>query len=219
MESNKLLIGVQFVDPRNNNKSLVFELIVLRDLTLRQLIDGIKYGLIKKGEDKFYKRCREIFNECVSVTDAGGLYKRITLTSYNDALLSEKVNGVRAAIRESDMKKTLVEAGFISATRIVFDPTESYRSYEINTSVIIPAFNHAQNGKDGFSLHDYNISTRQLSRFDDTPVEIIPPSNPPQKPEQNILMMLLPTVITISVTIISRIMTLYRFRKIQNTFT
>ena len=119
MESNKLLIGVQFVDPRNNNKSLVFELIVLRDLTLRQLIDGIKYGLIKKGEDKFYKRCREIFNECVSVTDAGGLYKRITLTSYNDALLSEKVNGVRAAIRESDMKKTLVEAGFISATRIV----------------------------------------------------------------------------------------------------
>ncbi len=207
MESNKLLIGVQFVDPRNNNKSLVFELIVLRDLTLRQLIDGIKYGLIKKGEDKFYKRCREIFNECVSVTDAGGLYKRITLTSYNDALLSEKVNGVRAAIRESDMKKTLVEAGFISATRIVFDPTESYRSYEINTSVIIPAFNPAQNGKDGFSFPDYNISTRQLSRFDDTPVEIIPPSNPPQKPEQNILMMLLPTVITISVTIISRIMT------------
>ena len=48
MESNKLLIGVQFVDPANNNKSLVFELIVLRDLTLRQLMDGIKYGLIKK---------------------------------------------------------------------------------------------------------------------------------------------------------------------------
>ena len=42
MESNKLLIGVQFVDPANNNKSLVFELIVLRDLTLRQLMDGIK---------------------------------------------------------------------------------------------------------------------------------------------------------------------------------
>lgn len=33
MESNKLLIGVQFVDPKNKNENLVFELIVLRDLT------------------------------------------------------------------------------------------------------------------------------------------------------------------------------------------
>ena len=105
MESNKLLIGVQFVDPANNNKSLVFELIVLRDLTLRQLMDGIKYGLIKKGNDKFYSRCRDIFNSCASAVDANGLYRRITLTTYNDAILTEKVNGTRAAIRESDMKK------------------------------------------------------------------------------------------------------------------
>ena len=68
MENNKLLIGVQFVDP-GNNKSLVFELMVLRDLTLKQLLDGIKYGLAKKGADKFYSRCKSIFDECGDYRD------------------------------------------------------------------------------------------------------------------------------------------------------
>lgn len=205
MESNKLLIGVQFIDPENNNKNLVFELIVLRDLSLKQLVDGVKYGLAKKGNDPFYRRCREIFDRCSS-PDSTGLYPKMTLTTYNDALKSEKIDGVRAAIREEDMSKALVDIGFISSTRLVFDPTGTYRSYEINTSVIIPAFNPSADDKDGISFPDYNISTRQLSRFDDTPVEIIPPSNPPQKPEQNIFFLLLPTIIMISVTIITRLM-------------
>ena len=207
MESNKLLIGVQFIDPNNNHENLVFELIVLRDLTLKQLIDGIKYGLIKKGDDPFYSKCRNIFNDCMSSMDKNGLYKKITLTSYNDALAGEKINGVRAAVTDKDMDKALDSIGFISSTRIVFDPTESYRSYEINTSVIIPAFNPSNDNNDGIAFPSYNISTRQLSKFDETPVEIIPPSAPPQKPEQNLFFTLMPTVIMIGITIITRVMT------------
>ncbi len=207
MESNKLLIGVQFIDTSENRENLVFELIVLRDLTLKQLIDGIKYGLIKKEDDPFYSKCRSIFNQCISSKTADGLYKKITLTSYNAALAGEKIDGVRAAITEKDMDKPLVSIGFISSTRIVFDPTESYRSYEINTSAIIPAFNPSSNETDGFSFPDYNISTRQLSKFDDTPVEIIPPSDPPQKPDQNLFFLLMPTVIMIGITIMTRVMT------------
>ena len=207
MESNKLLIGVQFVNPDDSYDSLVFELIVLRDLTLRQLIDGIKYGLEKKGDDPFYSKCRSIFNESISSCDSEGLYKKLTLTSYNDALGGKKINDIRAAVMEADMDKPLMSVGFISSTRIVFDPTEGYRSYEINTSAIIPAFNPVSGKDDGIVFPDYNISTRQLSRFDETPVEIIPPSGPPQKPEQNIFFMLLPTIIMIGVTIMTRVMT------------
>ena len=86
MESNKLLIGVQFIDPKNQNERLVFELIVLRDLTLKQLIDGIKYGLAKKGGDPFYSRCREIFERCAGDRGADGVFRKITMTSYNDAI-------------------------------------------------------------------------------------------------------------------------------------
>ena len=203
MESNKLLIGVQFIDQKSNQKSLVFELIVLRDLTMKQLIDGIKYGLAKKGEDPFYSRCRSIFNECISDVGADGVYRKITLTSYNDSLRSAKTDG-RVAITREDMGKTLFDAGFISSTRIVFDPACTYRSYEINTSALIPAFNPGDIGSDRIVFPEYNISTRQLSGFDDTPVQIIPPSAPPAKPEQNLFFMLLPTIITISITILTR---------------
>ena len=41
MESNKILIGVQFND--EHGASIIMELIVLRDITLKQLLDGIKY--------------------------------------------------------------------------------------------------------------------------------------------------------------------------------
>ncbi|MBR6102528.1 MAG: hypothetical protein IKP95_08880 [Ruminococcus sp.] len=203
MENNKLLIGVQFVDP-GNNKSLVFELMVLRDLTLKQLLDGIKYGLAKKGADKFYSRCKSIFDECGDYRDESGCYRRITLTAYNNALSGDKSDGGRFPITEDDMQRTLVDIGFISSTRIVFDPKEAYRSYEINTSAIIPAFNPSEQKGEGIAFPNYNISTRQLYRFDNTPVEIIPPSEPPQKSDQNLFFMLLPTLIMISVTILTR---------------
>ncbi|MBR1481559.1 MAG: hypothetical protein IJ598_01180 [Ruminococcus sp.] len=205
MESNKLLIGVQFIDPKNPKENLVFELIVLRDLTLRQLIDGVRYGLLKKGDDPFYARCRRVFEESIADRDAAGTYKKITLTSYNDAVAHKKSGGARAAVTQADMEKPLVAVGFISSTRLVFDPTERYRSFEINTSAVIPAF--SPDNEDGIAFPDYNISTRQLTRFDDTPVEIIPPSNPPQKTEQNIFFLLLPTIVMIAVTIMTRVMT------------
>lgn len=53
MESNKLLIGVQFNDERG--VGIVMELIVLRDITLRQLLDGIQYGLKKKCKEGVYQ--------------------------------------------------------------------------------------------------------------------------------------------------------------------
>ncbi|MER2080031.1 MAG: FtsK/SpoIIIE domain-containing protein [Ruminococcus sp.] len=205
MESNKLLIGVQFIDPDNTKENLVFELIVLRDLTLKQLIDGIRYGLLKKGEDPFYARCRGIFEKCIADRLPNGLYPKITMTSYNDAFARKKADGSRASVTREDMEKTLVSVGFISSTRLVFDPTERYRSFEINASAVIPAFS-PENGE-GVAFPEYNISTRQLTRFDDTPVEIIPPAAPPQKTEQNIFFLLLPTIVMIAVTILTRVMT------------
>ena len=177
MESNKLLIGVQFIDPDNT----------------------------KEGEDPFYARCRGIFEKCIADRLPNGLYPKITMTSYNDAFARKKADGSRASVTREDMEKTLVSVGFISSTRLVFDPTERYRSFEINASAVIPAFS-PENGE-GVAFPEYNISTRQLTRFDDTPVEIIPPAAPPQKTEQNIFFLLLPTIVMIAVTILTRVMT------------
>ena len=46
MESNKLLIGVQFIYLKNGTyEHLEFELYVLRDILFYQLLDGIQYGI------------------------------------------------------------------------------------------------------------------------------------------------------------------------------
>ncbi len=90
MESNKILIGVQFIDAKKADYHLVFELIVPRDLSVAQLLDGIKYGLAKRKEDAFYGLCHQIYQACISVKDANGAYKRIMLTSHNSALLMRR---------------------------------------------------------------------------------------------------------------------------------
>ena len=206
MESNKLLIGVQFIDSIKTGKSYVIELIVLRDLTVKQLIDGINYGLAKKcaGGDSICTICRDVFNECISVCDGEGNLKRVSLTSHSSSAYNRSVSDNRALLNLSDLNKTISDVGFISSTRIVFDPSESYRSYDVNTSAIIPAFNPKNTSRDAVTFPDYNISTRQLYKFDDTPVEIISAPSPPNKPEQNLFFMLLPTILMMSMMVLVR---------------
>ena len=202
MESNKLLIGVQFIDERGT--SMVIELIVLRDITLRQLYDGIKYGLEKKKSDEMYRACGRIFDVCVKSLDSAGIYRKITLTSYNESIGSEKNSKNRVIVRHADLNKKLYEVGFITSTKIVFDCTEKYQSFEVNTRSIIPPFNPGNREKTSVTFPEYNISTRQLYRFDETPVQILPPSDPPQQQHQNLFMLILPTLLMISAMTVVR---------------
>lgn len=200
MESNKLLIGLQFIN--EGQEAIFIELIVLRDMTLRQLFDGIKYGLAKKQEDAVYRSCKAIFDNCME-DDGSGVYKKICLTSHNNTRENDNVIDNRFVIKNSDFGKTLAEAGFISSTRVVFDPAGNYVSFNIadNNIEIIPAFN--QNGSH-VSFPNYNISTRQLYKFNNEPVEIIPPSDPPAKNEQNLFFTLLPTLLMVSMMVLVR---------------
>lgn len=202
MESNKLLIGIQFIG--TNGASIVIELIVLRDITLKQLLDGIKYGIAKKIDDAVYKTCSNIYNNCLKNPDSRGRFHKLTLTSYNSTLQFEKDDRGRVLLGISDFEKKLYEIGFITSTRIVFDCTEKYETYELNTSNIIPAFNPENKSNTFLTFPEYNISTRQMYQFDDTPIEIIPPSEPPQKQEQNLFFTMLPTVMMISSMVLVR---------------
>ena len=83
MESNKLLIGVQFNDEQG--ASIVMELIVLRDITLKQLLDGIKYGLVKKGNGDVYRICGNIYVNCLKAVDPDG--SKILLGNYTTVII------------------------------------------------------------------------------------------------------------------------------------
>jgi len=203
MESNKLLIGVQFID--ESGAGAVIELIVLRDITFGQLLDGIKYGLLKKSsDDELFEVCFNIYDECINSIRNNGIFNKITLTSYNEVMHFDIDSNYRVILGRHHLKTKLCDMGFITSTKLVFDCTESYQSFEVNTKDIIPAFNPNNRNNTPITFPEYNISTRQMYKFDETPVEIVPPSEPPQKPEQNLFLMLLPTFLMVGSMILVR---------------
>ena len=179
MESNKILIGIEFSDS-NNNTIGGFELMVLRDLSLNQLLEGIKLGLAKKAnsKDPEEKSVCERFNTIF--TTYCNMYDSVIITSSNAGIDSDIL------ISEHGDEK-LCDLGFITSTRILFNGSGQAKVYSLNNpDTIIPAFKS--------EFPQYNISSRQLSALDTEPVKIIPAPDPPSKPKLNILAMILPSM-------------------------
>lgn len=216
MENNKILIGIQFTNKDENSRYYHYniELYVLRDLSLFQLMEGIKYGLAKlsSGEDRnrgIYSICREIYSNCIAKieqeNDGKQYLSHITYTSFNNAKAESLVKGGdRTLFYLDDMKKPICELGFITSSRIIFDATGSFvPKGELDITNIIEAFNPSLTNR--VSFPEYNISTRQLFKFDDCPIEIIDPTDPPRKNNDSLFFMLLPSIVTIGVLMLVRL--------------
>ncbi len=215
MENNKLLIGIQFTykDQDEKYKHLNIELYVVRDITLYQLLSGIKYGLARlitedSKNSSIYQKCNEIYKNCVSKLETGRNGRQylthITFTSYNQSVAGNgaRDNG-RFAFYNDDIFKPICELGFITSSRLIFDETGDFPPHGmLDTSKIIEAFNPRCSKKIFFP--EYNISTRQLWKFDDTPIDIISPTDPPKKSKHGLFAMLLPSLISVGVLLIVR---------------
>ena len=123
MESNKILIGVEFGDGERVIGG--FELMVLRDLTLKQLIEGINTGLKNKtkSKDSSEKQLFENFSDIF--TDYCSIYDTIIITSSNEGI------DTGISISENGDKK-LYELGFITSTRIIFNSNGQAKVYSLN---------------------------------------------------------------------------------------
>ena len=220
MESNKLLIGITFYYSRKITKEdgsvttrldeYVQEFIVPRDATLRQLLEGVQYGFLKRikeyvnagGDQRSdeYKRemtclrcCMDCMNKIVDNT-----YPWITITSFDASVDGLIFKNGRVQITRDHESKKLYELGFLSSTRLVFDNTERFESFAVveNTDAgrITAAFRKG-NGAPELVFPKFNISNRQLYQFNTEPVEIIPPAQVPQKPKNTLLLSILPSLI------------------------
>lgn len=211
-----MLIGVQFTDKDRIGRvsHTNIELYVVRDITLMQLMDGIKYGLAKLAKSSseyadIYKRCFDILSRCLSETfvDRGGqvYFKNITFTSFNATVIGKEYRSdERFAFSVSDTEKALCDLGFITSSRIIFDATGSFVPRgSLNVDNVVEAFNPRTSQKIFFP--EYNISSRQLYQFDNTPVDIVAPTDPPQKPNNSLIGMLLPSMISLVIMMLVRV--------------
>ena len=213
MENNKILVGAQFgeVKENGNYNHINLELYVLRDILLGQFLDGIWYGLLRMAEEDpeygtVYRYCSEIFSKSFQGTWKSDHlnFDQITLTSYSR--LSTNAYNLRSGrfvFGPEDMSKPLYMLGIVPSSRIVFNAEGSCPLLgELKPQYVIEAF--SPKVFLGHTFPEYNISSRQLYRFDATPIKIIPPSDPPKRPNRSLAYVLLPTLITMGVMIASR---------------
>lgn len=101
-------------------------------------------------------------------------------------------------IKDKDDQKTLKELGFISSSHLIFDYTGKHTSAALfQKNDVIEAF------KD--DIPHYNISDRPLLKLDDESITIIPPTDPPQESKQNLLTILLPSLLMAGMMILIRL--------------
>lgn len=223
MENNKILIGVQFVRPAsegagnatsNRNVNYTIELYILRDLHLRQLLDGIRYGIEKLSStegpnQQIYRECNDIFLRCIDQEGREGsdkaYFSRILLTSFNASAVTEGINfRKRNAFYKDALDTPVCELGFITSSRVILDASGQLGAQgSFDTDYIIEAF-HPEMSEEIF-FPEYNISTRQLYQFDTEPIQILAPPEPPAKQERGLMSMLLPSLMTAGMLILVRI--------------
>lgn len=216
MENNKLLIGVQFTNEVSVGKFEHYniELFVPRDIMISQLLEGIKYGLKKRAisgakNSDVYEQCRGVFSQTISKTavdENGRQYlTHVTFTSFDfnkaDGVIKK---GDRCTFYVEELARPICELGFITSSRIIFDLSGHFQAQGmLDTSNLIDAFN--PNKSDSIFFPEYNISTRQLYRFDEKAIEIIDPTEPPQKNNNSLFSMLLPSIVSIGVLLAVRV--------------
>lgn len=88
--------------------------------------------------------------------------------------------------------------GFMTTTRVIFDCSNAHAGrFLFQEGELNAAFKN--------SIPEYNISDRPLYELDSTPVNIIQPTNPPQKNKQNFIAMLLSPLLMMGSMLVLRL--------------
>lgn len=177
MKNNEIMISAKFV---NDNISQELSFLMLKDITLKALVESIYYGLKKSGdyEEPFdlldnYLRTRK---ELQVLYNSNGDFNIIDIT--------QKVDGKRVL----DMK--LNELGFVTSSCILFTP-----DIKVTPSALFKPNANSYILESEDSL-EYNISTRRLNVIEPSIIDIIPPNEMPQKDKSSFLDVIIPTVLS-----------------------
>lgn len=172
----------------------------------------------ERSEKDIYILCWRIFQDCInSYREEEIIYERWESDEWEKGLSPYRVAIGSINKREKEEcsadstahpdqiwlrksihgKKTLKELGFVSTTRLIFDSVGWHHSAALfQDCKVNRAFRK--------TIPLYNISDRPLYAMDDTPVKIIPPTNPPQKSHQSMLLVLLTPLVMTGAMLVSR---------------
>lgn len=173
MKNNEIMISAKFKSANINDE---ISFLVLKDISLRALIEAIYFGLKKSGNyDEHFELLEEYLKtrkELQVLYDAKASFNIIDFTE--DGILDKKLD----------------ELGFVTSSCVLF-------TTEVN---ILPCvlFDKSENSyilKENDTL-EYNISTRRLNVIEPSVIDILPPGEMPQKSKASFWDVIIPTILS-----------------------
>ncbi len=185
MKNNEIMISAKFI---SDNISEEVSFLVLKDITLKALVESIYYGLKKVGD---YEELFNFLEEYLkSRKELQVLYN--SKGDFNIIDFTEEINDTKVF----EMK--LDELGFVTSSCVLFT-----MDIKVTPSAL---FNKVENSyilKDNDAL-EYNISTRRLNVIEPSVIDIIPPNDMPQKDKSSFLDVIVPTVLSTGGMLLAR---------------
>lgn len=206
MKNNEILLSVRF---EANNKDRLLTFLVLKDITLKEFIQGVYYGLknLSNKSSKKAEETKEAIQGTLSFSECSRAFEQYIKT-HKDLLVLYTIMGDFARIdisKESvdvfdDRKRKkqncdmpLSSLGIVTSSQILI--TDKHVANNIPQ-----LFDRADKEKtyilrEGNTL-EYNISTRRLNVIEPTTIDILPAGDMPSKSKGSLIDTIAPPLIT-----------------------
>ena len=177
MKNNEILISAKF---EGNGVSEELSFLVLKDITLKSLIQAVYYGLKKlDGHEKTFDLLTEYLQT-----------RKELQVLYNSRGDFNVIDFTETADGKPVYDKALDELGIVTSTCLYFTLDTAVRPRalfrRVESSYIL---------RSGDSL-EYNIRTRRLNVIESSVIDILPPGEMPGKDKGSLLDVLIPTLLS-----------------------
>lgn len=185
MKNNEIMISMKFISDSISDE---LSFLVLKDITLKALIESIYYGL-KKVSD--YEKHFNLLEEYLKTRkELQVLYN--SKGDFNIIDFTEEIDGTTI------LDKKLDELGFVTSSCVLFTT-----DIKVMPSALFKKTENSYILKSDNSL-EYNISSRRLNVIEPSVIDIIPPGDMPKKNKSSFLDVIIPTVLSTGGMLVAR---------------
>ena len=186
MKNNEIMISAKFESAELSDE---ISFLIIKDITLRALMEAIYYGLKKSNKlEKHFELLENYLKqrkELQVLYNAKGDFKVIDFT---DTFIVKDENGKDKTLTIFDKK--LSDLGFVTSSLLLFTT-----NINVDPQVLFEKSENSYILKNKDNL-EYNISTRRLNVIEPSIIDILPPGEFPKKSKQSLLDVIIPTVLS-----------------------
>lgn len=181
MKNNEIMVSAKF---ESDELSDEISFLIIKDITLRALIEAIYYGL--KKSNNFEKHFELLEKYLKTKKELQVLYNAKGDFSVIDFTVTFTVKDKNISI----LDKKLDELGFVTSSCLLFTTNT-----KVNKQALFEKSERSYILKNGNNL-EYNISTRRLNVIESSIIDILPPGEVPKKNKQSLLDVIIPTALS-----------------------